>query len=67
MKHYYEPGTTRWFRWPSSHGDPRGHSPPKGWTAEADQLDYHPITQRPLRNAPQWWVCETYVGETNNP
>ena len=60
MKYHYEPGSVRWFRWAG--GDPRGYCPPKGWEAVPDQLDYHPITGKRFRDAPQWWVREDYVG-----
>jgi hypothetical protein len=40
----------------------RGYRPPKGWDAEADTPEYHPITGRPIRY--QWWIKETFTGET---
>lgn len=59
MKYLYELGTMRWLR---SNGDPRCHCPPKGWDANADMLEYHPITGKRFQ-MPQWWICETYVRE----
>ncbi len=54
MKYHYEEAV-RWFK---VIGDPRGHVPPKGWTAFAYQCDNHPITGKEFKT-PQWWMRET--------
>lgn len=59
MKYHYEPGATRWL---CTTNDPRGHCPPKGWSADADTLEYHPVTGNRFETA-QWWIKETYIGE----
>jgi len=43
MRYQYLSGTVRAFRW-NSDKDVRLHRPPKGWTAQADCTDIHPIT-----------------------
>lgn len=62
-RYHYEPGAVRWFRW-TKDGDVRGHCPPEGWEAMAEQRDTHPITGFPLKHA-EWWMRETFVGEEN--
>ena len=57
MKYTYAPGTKRAFRW-NRDSDVRNHRPPKGWSADADITDIHPITGAPLERA-EWWIIET--------
>ena len=61
MTYLYEIGAIRWRRNPP--GDPRGYRPDKGWEAQADMLDYHPTTGKPLKSA-QWWIREIYTGKS---
>lgn len=30
------------------------------------RLDNHPITGKPLKNAPEWWFRDEYVGKDND-
>jgi hypothetical protein len=60
MKHHYQTGAVRWFRW-ALDKDVRLHRAPKGWKAQADLIDRHPITGKDLKQS-QWWVREEYVG-----
>jgi len=53
----YPSGTIRFRRW-ACNKDIRLYRPPKGWTADADVFDVHPITGRSLRDG-QWWIIET--------
>ena len=64
MRYHYEPGTVRWFRHEGTH-DVRAHRPADGWEAQADRVDYHPVTGRPLRRS-EWWIRETYSGMTRS-
>ena len=61
MSYHYLPGTVRWKRLTGS-GDPRGYRPNKGWEACAMVIDYHPITDRRLKQG-QWWIREKYKGD----
>lgn len=60
---YYEPGAIRWRRYQGS-SDVREYRPTRGWEAFAELLDIHPVTGVHLRNGPQWWIRETFVGDT---
>lgn len=60
MTNYYERGAVRWKRF-TGDGDVRCYRPAKGWSARAEQLDLHPITERELERS-QWWIRETYEG-----
>lgn len=59
----YEPGTTRW-RKHTGNFDIRAFRPAKGWCAFAHLLDCHPITGRSFRNGSQWWLQETFEGDS---
>lgn len=50
---YYEVGAVRWRR--LVHGDPRGYRANSGWDVEAQLIDNHPITGKPLKMS-QWWI-----------
>lgn len=65
MRYHYEPGAVRWFRH-DGNNDVRGHRPPPGWQAQADLLDHHPLTGRPLPSS-QWWIRESCGGEVASP
>ncbi len=53
----YPPGTIRARRWHYC-GDVRGYVPPRGWTAVAELLDVHLITDEPMQQS-SWWIVET--------
>lgn len=38
--------------------DVRCFRPPKGYSATAELIEYHPLTQKPL-NQSEWWVFLT--------
>lgn len=52
----YPKGTVRWRIFGGDY-DIRGYPAPKGWSASAHMLDYHPLTNRPL-NELTWWIKE---------
>lgn len=60
MKYHYVHGATRWFRYTGT-GDVRLYRPPQGWHADAQVIDQHPITGKPLPEA-QWWIHEVFKG-----
>ena len=60
MRYVYPPGTERWRRHDGA-GDVRGYRPRRGWTADAELLDVHPVTGRPLAGS-QWWIREVFAG-----
>ena len=62
MKYHYETAV-RWYRYRKDADVRVGARPPEGWNAEAVMLDCNPITGRPLKNPPQWWIREEYAGE----
>ena len=62
MKYYYSPDTeiqSRWFKW-TKNDEIRSYKPPKGWIANAELLDHHPVTGKPFKQS-QWWIIEQYV------
>ena len=48
------------FRW-HSRSDPRGYMPPRGYTAEADLIEHHPLTGKFLDRS-EWWIFLTLKG-----
>ena len=52
-RHQLEGGTIA-FRW-NGRGDVRGYVPPKGFSAVADLVEYHPATGAFLGES-QWWI-----------
>jgi hypothetical protein len=61
MRYLYIPGAERWRRH-DGEGDVRGHRPRRGWEAETELLDVHPVTGRPLPGC-QWWIREVFAGD----
>ena len=61
MRYLYIPDTERGRRHDGA-GDVRGHRPRRGWEAEAELLDVHPVTGRPLPGS-RWWIREVFTGE----
>jgi len=60
---HYAPGTVRYRKWHGEY-DVRAYHPPKGWSAMADDLEYHPITGEKFldedgKNTSEWWITET--------
>jgi len=64
MTYTYITGATRWKKFkPQTPGqDVRLYRAPKGWSAFAHQLDWHPVTNKPLKQL-EWWLKETYEGD----
>ena len=60
MAYVYVPGTERGRRHAGA-SDGRGDRPARGWTAEAELTDGHPVTGRPLPDSP-WWIREVFAG-----
>jgi len=59
----YHPGTVRYRRVICCE-DVRAYPVAKGWSAMADELEYHPITGEPFldrKGKPysEWWITET--------
>ena len=48
---------TKAGRW-IGHDDVRGYTPPVGYTAEADQIEYNPVTGRFMGRS-EWWIYLT--------
>lgn len=61
-KRYHYVSGVRWYRWSHDCGDVRAAHVPKGWKAEAEQLDHHPVTGEPLKEL-EWWVREEFTGD----
>jgi len=62
---HYPPGAVRYRRWEDANTnmDIRCYRPPKGWSAMAEDLEYHPITGEKFRdengeNTSEWWITE---------
>lgn len=56
--YHYEGGTIRWKKF-NGKGDIRAYRAPKGWSATADLIEYHPITGTLLGKS-EWWIQETW-------
>jgi len=59
----YHPGTVRYRRVICCE-DVRAYPVAKGWSAMADELEYHPITGEPFLDKKgnpysEWWITET--------
>ena len=63
MIYVYVAGAERWRR---HDGHVRRYRPARGWTAEAEIADVHPVTGRPLPDS-QWWIREVFTGEQSAP
>ncbi len=48
------------FRW-NCRRDPRGYKPPRGYSAEAALIEYHPATGTFLGHS-EWWMFLTRKG-----
>ncbi|MCC8998304.1 MAG: hypothetical protein LM522_02200 [Candidatus Contendobacter sp.] len=62
MTYIYRPGSERWRRH-DGEGDVRRYRPRRGWEAEAELMDVHPVTGQPLANPPEWWIREVFTGQ----
>jgi len=63
---HYPPHTVRYRRWDDANTnmDIRCYHAPRGWSAMAEMLDYHPITGEQFTDengnpACEWWITET--------
>ena len=48
------------FRW-NNQNDPRGYTPPRGYTAKAALIEHHPATGASLGRS-EWWMFLTQKG-----
>jgi len=55
----YESNTIRWKKY-TGQSDVRHYQAPRGWKADADLIEYHPVTGEFL-NESQWWIKETKI------
>ena len=60
MKYHYEIGAVRWRRH-NGESDVRAAKVQSGWRAEATLLEFHPTTDKRLRQS-EWWMREIYCG-----
>lgn len=56
----YEGNTVRWLKY-EGNDDVRTYRAPKGCSADADLIEYHPITGEFLGES-KWWIKESKEG-----